>query len=180
MKRRLCDAMAIGSAALCALALALFLRSWIASDYLSWQKTQPGSSLSCWECGSHKGSLFVHFSGVSFDSKAAADSHPSTYPDGLYYRRVPTLGWAMPRVLGFSYEWMNGDNGRHVNWTTRAIMVPHWIIAIGFGIPALMYLARRMRTPLPGRCRTCGYDLRATPDRCPECGAPAVERVGIA
>ncbi|SRR5258706_2219021 len=63
-----------------------------------------------------------------------------------------------------------------------AIGIPCWMLATALGlIPALMAalrICRIWRTRLqPGLCANCGYDMRATPDRCPECGlAPAQSR----
>jgi hypothetical protein len=53
--------------------------------------------------------------------------------------------------------------------------IPHWAIAL----PLLAWIAwrvfgpaaRRQRRLKRGQCVTCGYDLRASSDRCPECGA---------
>lgn len=68
--------------------------------------------------------------------------------------------------------------------TRRAwfLRVPH---AAVIAILSLMLLARKVglrrkreRRERLGLCHSCGYDLRASPERCPECGM-AVEKSGI-
>jgi hypothetical protein len=60
--------------------------------------------------------------------------------------------------------------GRHL-----AVVVPSWFLTVLFGaMPAitLYRFVRGRRRRDEGLCRVCGYDLRATSDRCPECGTP--------
>jgi hypothetical protein len=53
------------------------------------------------------------------------------------------------------------------------IIFPYWLPLAAFTLIPAAWLAsvrRRRRAFKKGLCPTCGYDLRATPDRCPECG----------
>ena len=54
------------------------------------------------------------------------------------------------------------------------IVVPHaYLVAFTAPLPAwrIARALRRGRRSREGLCPRCGYDLRATPEMCPECGA---------
>ena len=61
--------------------------------------------------------------------------------------------------------------GRRV--ANYGVVFPHWAAGLLSGLIAawgIRRIVRRRRLAEAGRCAVCGYDLRATPDRCPECG----------
>jgi hypothetical protein len=60
--------------------------------------------------------------------------------------------------------------------TRRDLWFPHWALLLACSAPplALMIAGRVARgRQRAGHCPHCGYDLRASPDRCPECGTQA-------
>jgi hypothetical protein len=78
---------------------------------------------------------------------------------------------------GFHFHVSNGRS-KDLNFSLPefCIVLPHWCLALIFTIvPAYFFqqVRRRRRREQSGLCRACGYDLRATPNLCPECGIHA-------
>jgi len=77
----------------------------------------------------------------------------------------------------FNYELSSffGVNNRMTTWTVLPCWPP---VAVLSGISFLLYRTNRRaaRATKSGLCSKCGYDLRETPNKCPECGTVAKTR----
>lgn len=112
-----------------------------------------------------------------------------TYGGSKYPATEPPFAWTRhdkpyypKRIDGprDDFEWggfrwnrdVTGDGER--SFRGYQVVVPCWVIWLGVTAPAAWIGGRGLRRrQAAGRCPTCGYDLRATPCRCPECGATA-------
>ena len=89
------------------------------------------------------------------------------YPPGLgrrfgYY--IPDIKWAYN-----PHEAEHFGVGLLANYSY--LLVPYWLtIAVCVAIFALSWRPLRRKRKKLGLCLRCGYDLRASKERCPECG----------
>ena len=62
----------------------------------------------------------------------------------------------------------------YTDWEVKYVNVPFWVptflLAVLPGHAFIFHRRRRKRKKL-GLCLKCGYDIRASKERCPECGA---------
>jgi hypothetical protein len=95
----------------------------------------------------------------SFEWTSVSVEEDADFFDGMLSDPAKVYGW-------FGFSWMSRRYGQFVAF-------PHADLCLVTGIlPAtwMFVTIRRRRRSQSGACEICGYDLRATPDRCPECG----------
>jgi hypothetical protein len=160
-RRRLVASLTILSLLLCLATLALWVRSY--SHFEELARRNPHSRLQAVAIRSNAGELIFFQRPVTGDTEGWIWQY-FTYPSPatLDFSNDPGL----ITFVGCGYVWS-------AVFRYRIIFFPHWFLALLFAIlPAfrLLSILRTRRLNRLGICPRCGYDLRATPDRCPECG----------
>jgi hypothetical protein len=193
--RRLFTALSALSLALCVAVVILWVRSYWIDEALVWGEPHvpPPTTWHMRAVSSTHGRVAVF---VYQDQQAALSSpvqaaewvRMEAYLDpviGREYQRPATIPVPADQFLGFGYDSEGGgmevrlrDGTRYATRSESTIIgFPHWCLAALFAAMPVqrLWIGRRlvrMRQRLAtGQCAACGYDIRATPDRCPECGA---------
>lgn len=167
----------LGSWALLILAITMAIRTRSYADHLSYQwmtERNGNATLGNVRVTSVDGSVLISWFRINTKMSFAGflnHTAPFTYRLGWAYRNNPApAGSSLTGNFEFGTAYLSGDRDQ----PEIVAKIPWWAIAL-ISVPLVFqsaYLpARRTRRKSTGLCVHCGYDLRATPDRCPECGA---------
>jgi hypothetical protein len=171
MKPRLFNLAAAVSLLVCLVAMVGWTSSlfvWPRVDYRSW--TLRSASYTTWS---------VTLVGGTIDIEGARIWLSDALPDRtewVWNRVPPQMGLTLSERLGIiapRFESLRYASGGAIpNWDCL-LVIPCWTLVLATLPAPVIWCMKHARTR--GRragslCLTCGYDLRATPERCPECG----------
>jgi hypothetical protein len=159
---------------LCVAVCVLWVRSYCVSDQFRWVERKDDGAFTTYDRN-----ILLGRGVVIYGERMLASGDP-TYA-GRWERQLKATGM-VPYVRSGPYNsfWnRRGTLGFIVERSYRRELrtaVPFWFIALCFALPALpafRSITRKVRNRRRHRevtCLSCGYDLRASPERCPECG----------
>ena len=200
MKRRLFAILSALSLLLFVTIIALWLRSHRVADRVTWVRSSTAAEQHLGYTASGAGVVGIGYVRLISSPLVVEDDGPMAaiaLPNralGLSWERLPDAATAVTIIpshyrarptlsqrLGFTRA---ADSGTlysdSLSVEGRFIGVPYWAPATHTALLPAAWLTRhlRARRRRAGRfCPQCGYDLRASPERCPECGLVR-ERVG--
>jgi hypothetical protein len=152
VKRRLFTIVSLGPAALLAL---LWLYSYLPEN---------------WQVRSDDGRIYILC--VAGERRAGSWNFALTEKKGseAWDTLDNTPRSAEVRRIAFCGVWYISHEGNAPVF--KAVSVPYPYLFAPALVPVWLYYRNRRRGYAPGAipCPSCGYDLRATPNRCPECG----------
>jgi hypothetical protein len=183
--RILLNAATAVSLVLCVATAALTIRSGWVSDGLVWTTYFDGYTLDQYAVVTSRGGLRFtasHNHGLNYTTDTAGGrpryrrGPAARYP--LYDRSRAQGVRAWGPAAGFEVVVEAGAvtaGSPPRGWRQRSMTFPLCVPALLLAVPPAWYARRRLlraaRLRARGLCPACNYDLRATPDRCPECGA---------
>jgi hypothetical protein len=192
VRRRLFNLAAAVSLVLCIATALLWMRSYFAGDHVTWTRlTANGNDA--------RRSTISLLSGAGGFAISTHDQdypgivlHPHDFPRMQRAARAqrfirgsvsPPWGYALQSAAAADDAFWRDGFWRRIGFArtqdtaylavNRTFFVPAWFLVLAFAaLPAwrAMGLWRERRARRAGHCPTCGYDCRATPRKCPECG----------
>ena len=158
-----------------------FARDVIRPEQLDWLhygfRTRPGGLELSWRRGVYPDTTIFRQETVGWETRTWSGDYLSPNLDGNLSPRL--------QRLGFDFGRRRYLTGRKVAVSDWALRVPWWVPAVLLLLPHGFVMARGLRAQRginwrkAGRCGACGYDIRASADRCPECGARAQRTGGL-
>jgi hypothetical protein len=167
MTRRLLTLLSAGSLVLCLAAVTLWVRTTALGRLDDFEYMSAETQGCVWLA---RGRVYVNYLSTTV-SWWEPRPHRWTYVASTWEYAEPASGLQVD-ALGFGFSRLDGTSAGSPYVDTWTV-VPFWAVTVVTAIlPASRIAARvrRSRRARAGLCPSCGYDLRASPDRCPECG----------